>query len=221
VVAGLVSYERSGGLNQPFQGRNGEMKKFLKSKKGIVLLVSAIVAIVAAVGAYAYFTSTGAGTGTATVGDASNQVYVTGSTSGTLYPGGPARTVSFSAKNFADSAQSISKIHLVTVQACVGSWTAPSLASWPVAAPTCPDTEAADLASDANCGSIADGAGANTPLTKDFYMADINPNPASDGDLDASANRALTTTASIVMNDTDYSQNDCKNKHLLLTFSTT
>jgi hypothetical protein len=35
------------------------MKKFLTSKKGIVLLVTAIAAIVAAVGAYAYWTSTG------------------------------------------------------------------------------------------------------------------------------------------------------------------
>jgi hypothetical protein len=148
-------------------------------------------------------------------------VYVTGSTAGILYPGGPARTVSFSAKNFATSAQSISKIHLVSVGACVGSWTSPSLATWPVAAPTCPDSAPADLASDANCGSIADGSGANTPTTKDFYMADINVAPSTDGDLDASANRALTTTGPIVMNDADYSQNDCKNKNLLLTFSTT
>jgi hypothetical protein len=197
------------------------MKKLLMSKKGLALLATLVVAVAAAVSAYAYFTSTGAGTGNATVGDASNQVYVSGTTAGTLYPGGPARVVSFSAKNFADSAQSISKIHLASVTACVGSWTSPSLASWPISAPTCPDSAPADLAADANCGSIADGSLANTPLTKDFYMADVNVAPSTDGDLDASSNRALTTTGLIAMNDTDYSQNDCKTKNLLLTFTTT
>jgi hypothetical protein len=195
------------------------MKKFLTSKKGIALFATMVVAIAAAVSAYAYFTSTGAGTGTATVGDASNEVYVSGSTTGTLYPGGPARTVSFTAKNFANSAQSISKIHLASVKACVASWTTPSLTSWPVSAPVCTDS-GADATADANCGSIADGSGDNTPLTKDFYMADINVAPSTDGDLDANANRALTTTGLIAMNDTDYSQNDCKNKNLLLTFTT-
>jgi hypothetical protein len=50
------------------------MKQFLKSKKGIVLLATMIVAVVAAVGAYAWFTNGGTGTqqNAADVGTAGN-----------------------------------------------------------------------------------------------------------------------------------------------------
>lgn len=44
------------------------MKKFLTSKKGIVLLATTVAAVVGAFGAYAYFTTSGDGTGSATVG---------------------------------------------------------------------------------------------------------------------------------------------------------
>ena len=37
------------------------MKRFIKSKKGIALLATLVVAAVAAVGAYAYFTNNGLG----------------------------------------------------------------------------------------------------------------------------------------------------------------
>jgi len=61
--------------------------KLIKSKKGLVLLATLAVAVVAAVGGYAYFTSSGHGTGTATVGtDSPWTVGQTGSTGGALYP---------------------------------------------------------------------------------------------------------------------------------------
>ena len=45
-----------------------------------------VAALVVAGSAYAYFTTTGSGSGTATVGSSSN-LTVTGTTSGSLYPG--------------------------------------------------------------------------------------------------------------------------------------
>ena len=90
------------------------MKKFLTSKKGIVLLATSVAAVVAAMGAYAYFTTTGAGDGTATVGTSSALVlYGTAPTN--LYPGGPSRTVSFTVDNSSPGNQWIENIHLVNV----------------------------------------------------------------------------------------------------------
>jgi hypothetical protein len=63
------------------------MKRFMKSKKGIALLVTLVVVGASAFGAYAYFTSTGSGSGTATVGSAANDLTLTATISSTLYPG--------------------------------------------------------------------------------------------------------------------------------------
>lgn len=193
--------------------------KIIKTKKGMTLLAVVAVVGVAAFGAYAYFTSTGTGTGTATVGTAANNIYVSGTTSGTLYPGGPAGMLSFSAKNFANFSQSITNIHATSVQACVGAWSTPNLGSYPVAAPTCPDSAAGDLADDAACGTLSNGATNDT--SKNFRVADIAVDPNADGHLAANANRALTTTGPISMNDTGANQDSCKSKNLLITFSTT
>jgi hypothetical protein len=193
--------------------------RILKTKKGLALLAAVAVVGVAAFGAYAYFTSTGTGTGTATVGTAANNIYVSGTTTGTLLPGGPAGTLSFAAKNFANFSQSITNIHATSVQACVGAWSAPNLGSYPVAAPTCPDSATADLADDASCGTLSSGPTNDT--TKNFRVADIAVDPNADGHLAPNANRGLTTTGQILMNDTGSNQDSCKNKNLLVTFSTT
>jgi len=192
--------------------------KILKTKKGLALLAAVAVFGVAAFGAYAYFTSTGTGSGTATVGTAANNIYVSG-TAGTLYPGGPAGTLSFSAKNFANFSQSITTIHATSVQACVGVWSTPNLGSYPVVAPTCPDSAPADLADDASCGTLSSGPANET--TKNFRVADIAVDPNNDGHLAANANRPLATTGLISMNDTGSNQDSCKSKNLLITFSTT
>jgi hypothetical protein len=67
------------------------MKKFITSKKSIVaLLVALTVVAVSAVGAYAYWTKGGTGTGTATVGNVVNvTVNQAALAPGSLYPGGP------------------------------------------------------------------------------------------------------------------------------------
>ena len=66
--------------------------KFIKSKKGLALLAVLVVAAAGAIAGYAYFTSTGNGTGSATVGTASNwtvgesAAQIAAATGGPLYP---------------------------------------------------------------------------------------------------------------------------------------
>lgn len=77
--------------------------KFIKSKKGLALLATLAVAVVAAVGGYAYFTSTGHGTGSATVGTDTPWTVgqdATGATGGPLYPDAAAATFSYPAGPF-------------------------------------------------------------------------------------------------------------------------
>src|SRR2546423_5852004 len=56
--------------NPATAGGGKTMKKFIKSKKGLALLATLVVAVAASVGAYAYFTTSGSGSGNAQVGDA-------------------------------------------------------------------------------------------------------------------------------------------------------
>ena len=78
--------------------------KHLKSKKGFALLgVLAIVAI-SAIGAYAYFTSTGTGSGTASTGSATNwlvaqDAYSVSYPAVTLYPGQNTQPLQGTVKN--------------------------------------------------------------------------------------------------------------------------
>jgi hypothetical protein len=81
------------------------MKKFFTSKKGLVLLGTMVVAVSAAIGAYAYFTSTGTGSGNATVGtDSAWQLAQTNLAGGPLYPDaaigtGNIETATYTVKN--------------------------------------------------------------------------------------------------------------------------
>jgi hypothetical protein len=71
------------------------MKKFLKSKKGLALLATMVVAVATAVGAYAYWTQGGSGTGSATTGTTTAITVVQDSlTASNLYPGGPSEALS-------------------------------------------------------------------------------------------------------------------------------
>jgi hypothetical protein len=65
------------------------MKGFIKSKKGLALLATLVVAAAAAIGAYAYFSSSGtAGNATATVGQSTAFTFtITDATGGPMYPG--------------------------------------------------------------------------------------------------------------------------------------
>jgi hypothetical protein len=189
------------------------------TRKRAALLLAALVALGLALGAYAYFTSTGQGSGSATVGSAANEVYVSGVAGGTLLPGGSPSTVTLTAKNFASSTESISTIHLTGIQACVAAWTAADTSSWPVAAPTCADT-GSDAASDAACDTSS-STGTSNDTSKAFWMSDVtlNATSASDGMLAGSSSHVLDTSGTITMNNLSTSQDACQGKHLLLTFT--
>jgi hypothetical protein len=79
------------------------------------VLVLAVVAAVAAIGttAFAYFTTTGSGTGTAAVGTSSALV-LHGTTAGSLYPG-TSTTVNFTVDNPSPGAQHLGTITLASV----------------------------------------------------------------------------------------------------------
>jgi hypothetical protein len=84
------------------------VRKLLSSRRGRVLVVCAVVAMVFGGGgaAFAYFTSTGSGTGSATVGQAATWDVTQTSTTGTIYPGSGASTIVFNVKNVSNGDQS-------------------------------------------------------------------------------------------------------------------
>ncbi len=67
--------------------------------KRVAAAFGVALALAAGTAAVAYFTGGGSGTGTATVGTSSASVSITGTTSGELYPGGSAATVTVHVKN--------------------------------------------------------------------------------------------------------------------------
>jgi hypothetical protein len=95
------------------------MRKFLKSKKGIALLATMIVAVAATVSAYAYFTDSGAGTGSATVGTSST-VSLAGTITGTLYPAGDPAGVSVLVQNTGSGSQYVDTITLASITTDAG-----------------------------------------------------------------------------------------------------
>jgi hypothetical protein len=87
--------------------------KLIKSKKGLAFLAALAVAVVAAVGAYAYFTSSGTGSGSATVGsDAGLVVTQTGTPPSGLLPDGATQDITIHVANTATFDQSLSAIHV-------------------------------------------------------------------------------------------------------------
>jgi len=104
----------------PREEEEARRMKIRKNSKRAAYVVATMVAVLLVSSiAYAYFSSTGTGSGTASVGTAANNISVTGSTSGTLYPGGSV-SVSFTASNPATFKQKLSTIHLSSVSAPVG-----------------------------------------------------------------------------------------------------
>jgi hypothetical protein len=168
--------------------------KLIKSKKGISFLLVIAIAAISAVGAFAYWTTTGSGSGSATVGTDAGLI-VTGTTEGLQRPGGPSQTVSFTVANAAEFNQSISNIDLVSVAAYA---------------------EVAHTTLIPGCGGLDSSASA------DFHMANVVVNPNTDGDIAPNvAAQALTASGELSMSNLDENQDDCKNAHLVLTFATT
>jgi hypothetical protein len=90
--------------------------KLFATKKALVLLVIAGIAVAASVGAYAYFTSSASGTGTATVGT-SSALTLHGTVSGDeLYPGDTTGdTVTFTVDNPSKGKQQLGTISLASI----------------------------------------------------------------------------------------------------------
>lgn len=168
--------------------------KLIKSKKGISFLLVIAIAAISAVGALAYWTTTGSGSGSATVGTDAGLI-VTGTTEGLQRPGGPSQTVSFTvANNSVDSNQSISNIDLVSVAAF---------------------SDAAHTLPILGCGGLDSSA------TADFHMSDVAVDPATDGDIAPNAlAQALTASGELSMSNLDENQDNCKNAYLVLNFVT-
>jgi len=106
--------------------------KYLK-KKWVVGGIAAAVAVGIAGGAFAYFTSTGNGAGSATVGSATNwTVAQTGVTSGgPLYPdaaigGANVQTNAYHVKNGGSGSQALTSVKISVATAVNGVWSAQS-----------------------------------------------------------------------------------------------
>ncbi len=126
--------------------------KFSKKTKAAVL--AGVLTVGIAGGAYAYWTTTGTGAGTASTGTSSVFAVTTeAATGGPLTPGGPTQTVAFHVQNANSGVQRLSGV-AVTVAASGGAaWTAIpgcSAADYTVGTPT---FTAGDIAS----GSSTDG----------------------------------------------------------------
>ncbi len=105
------------------------MKRFIKSKKGFVLLATLVVAAAGAIAGYAYFTSTGSGTGSAAVGTASNwSIGQTGTGSGgPLYPDltlgtGHIQTDNYTVVNNGAGDQNLNAVTIRIADSTGGAW---------------------------------------------------------------------------------------------------
>jgi hypothetical protein len=97
----------------------------LKTTKGKAVVVAAVITVATAGGAYAYWSSIGTGTGSATTGTSSALLVTTDAATGSpLTPGGPTQTIAFHVQNASSGVQRLSAVS-VTVAASTGAaWTA-------------------------------------------------------------------------------------------------
>jgi hypothetical protein len=169
------------------------MRIFTFNKKKLAAM-GAVIAVGGGTVAYAYWTTSGSGSGTAAAGT-SSAITVAGTSASTLYPA-TSSTVSFTAANPGTGNQSISTIHLVSVQAY----------------PTATDrTNGTNVIT--GCGGVA-GAG------HDFAMPDVTVNPATDGNIVHGATaQGLVATGTLTMNDLTTNQDACKLAYLALTLT--
>jgi hypothetical protein len=88
------------------------MKKIFMRKRTLVLSVVAVLALTG--GAIAYFTNSGSGTGTASVGT-SSEITLAGTITGTLYPAGDAADVSVLVTNPGSGSQHVGDVQLASI----------------------------------------------------------------------------------------------------------
>lgn len=171
------------------------------SRRSKLLAALSGVAVLAVAGiAFAYFSTSGSGTGSATVGT-SSPLTIHGTSAGTLYPG-TTSSVSFTVDNPSSGHQQLGTVHLASVKACVGTgstWNGTTCSNSGTEATTCESVETG--ASDTNTGN--------------FWMADVTSNQ----DFGNGNGQSVTATGSLKMNDLSTSQDACKNANLTLNFT--
>jgi hypothetical protein len=162
-----------------------------------VLGTVGVIGVVALAGAaYAYFTASGSGTGSATVGT-STALTLHGATSPSLFPGSTS-TVTLTADNPSGGKERLGTVHLASVVACDQAFTGTTCASGHEIT-TCESVET---------GS-SDGNAAN------FWMPDVVENQ----EVAAGNGQTVSTPGSLTMNDLSTSQDSCKSANLLLNFT--
>ncbi len=181
------------------------MFRSLKKKRTLVAL-SALLVLALAGGAIAYFTSSGAGSGSASVGT-STTFQIAGTSAGTLYPG-QSSTVTFSVTNPGGGSQQLGTISLTGVKACSAGST------W--------------NATNNNCGSGTEVTTCETSSQSasssaaDFSMANVTENqdiPAGATYGSGGSGPLTNGTATLTMNDLNSSQDTCKGVSLYLQFA--
>ena len=166
------------------------------TKKRTLMLVSATVLLTAGI-AVAYFTTTGSGTGTGSVGT-SSAMTLHGTVASTLYPG-VSSTVNLTVDNPSSGHQLLGTVHLASVKACVGassSWNGSACSNSGSEATTCESVE----------------TGASDTNSSNFWMADV----VSNQDFGNGNGQTVTATGTLKMNDLNSSQDACKNANLTL-----
>jgi len=191
------------------------MKRFMNKKVAAIGLAAGLALGMAGV-AVAYFTSTGAGNGSATVGTTGSDIAVVGTSTPALTPGNSA-TMTFTAYNYSAFNQAISGIHVTAVQACKDAFTYAGTDTYAhaTAAPTCSDT-GSQATTDASCAA----GGVDTAGATWFTMPDVTVSPTGDGNLAANSNAPLTETGTVTMNDQNVNQDACQGLNLNFRFTT-
>jgi len=182
--------------------------KFVTTKT-IAVLAVVLVAALAAIGGWAYFSANGSGSGTATVGTSSNLV-LHGSTVGTLYPGSNV-SLSFTVDNPGGGTERLGTIYLTGVKACTGagsSWD-PSLNS---GAGGCSNSGTEQT----SCESV-DPGNASDANASNFYLADVTENQDLTG---GASGVSATNGGTLKMNNLSSSQDSCKNANVYLQLAT-
>ena len=182
--------------------------KFVTTKT-IAVLAVVLIAALAAIGGWAYFSANGSGSATATVGTSSNLV-LHGSTVGTLYPGSNV-SISFTVDNPGGGTERLGTIYLAGVKACTGagsSWD-PSLNS---GAGGCSNSGTEQT----SCESV-DPGNASDANASNFYLADVTENQDLTG---GASGVSATNGGTLKMNNLSSSQDSCKNANLYLQLAT-
>lgn len=175
------------------------MRKLLHSKRGRIALGGVVASLAVAGGAFAYFTASGSGTGTATVGASAN-LTIHGTSASTLYPG-TSSTVSFTVDNPSSGHQQLGTIHLASIKACPAgdSWTGSACSNGGAEITTCESVE----------------TGASDTNASNFWMPDVLANQQfGNGN-----GQTVTATGTLTMNNLSSSQNSCQNASLTLNFT--